>query len=97
MPLETLFITSLLLVPSGDTELNPCQTEMQNDASVSSLASDNIKEADIMNNFSFSTVHYNIESVLNKVSLIRTELKHFDIICLKETWLNQGVSDDSTL
>lgn len=52
-----------------------------------------MEEATIMNHISI--VHYYIQSISNKVDLIGAELKHFDIICLTETWLNQGVSDDS--
>ena len=45
-----------------------------------------------MNNF--SVVHYNIQSILNKVDVLGAELKNFDIICLTETWLNPNISDD---
>ena len=34
----------------------------------------------------FSVVHYNIQSIANKLDLIETELQHFDVICLTETW-----------
>lgn len=73
--------------------MNPAPTDLQNDTTISSQASDNMEEAAIMNHFSI--VHYNIQSISNKVDLIGPELKRFDIICLTETWLNQGVSDDS--
>ncbi|MCG8048051.1 MAG: hypothetical protein N0E48_20935, partial [Candidatus Thiodiazotropha endolucinida] len=71
--------------------MNPGPPNLNNDSVVSSQASDNI-EAAITNNFSI--VHYNVQSILNKVDLLGTELKNFDIICLTETWLNQGVTDD---
>lgn len=40
----------------------------------------------------FSIVHYNIQSLTNKLDIIESELCNFDIICLTETWL-----DDRTL
>ena len=33
----------------------------------------------------FSVVHYNIQSILNQVDLISSELRNFNIICLTET------------
>ena len=35
----------------------------------------------------FSIVHYNIQSLTNKLDIIESELCNFDIICLTETWL----------
>ena len=81
---EFLIITSLLLICSGDIELNPGPTVVQDNAS------DNTQEYVVMNNF--SVVHYNIQSILNKVDVLGTELKNFDIICLTETWLNPNIS-----
>ena len=40
----------------------------------------------------FSVVHYNIQSIANKFDLIETELRHFDVICLTETWLDTSQS-----
>ena len=45
----------------------------------------------------FSVVHYNIQSIANKLDLIETELRHFDVICLTETWLDIRTSDDLLL
>ena len=33
-------------------------------------------------------VHYNIQSIANKLDLIETELRHYDVICLTKTWLD---------
>ena len=38
-------------------------------------------------------VHYNIQSLANKIDIIESELKDFDIICLTETWLDRRISD----
>ena len=38
--------------------------------------------------YEFSIVHYNVQSVTNKLDIIESELSNFDIICLTETWLD---------
>ena len=43
----------------------------------------------------FSIVHYNIQSVTNKIDLIGAELNNFSVICLTETWLNDHTANDS--
>ena len=40
-----------------------------------------------------SMVHYNIQCLANKIDIIESELKDFDIICLTETWLDRRSSD----
>ena len=42
-------------------------------------------------------VHYNIQSIANKLDLIETELRHFDVICLTDTWLDARTFDDLLL
>ena len=41
-----------------------------------------------------SFVNYNVQSIFNKLDLIRVELSDFDIIAFSETWLNQSISTD---
>ena len=41
----------------------------------------------------FSLVHYNVQSIINKLDLIETELRNFDVISITETWLDQRTSD----
>ena len=41
----------------------------------------------------FSVVHYNVQSIINKLDLIETELQNFDVISITETWLDQRTSD----
>ena len=83
---ELMIILSLLLLCSGDIELNPCP-------STSLVDSESLDESLILNYF--SVVHYNIQSISNKVDLIGSELRNFNIICLTETWLSHSTSDDS--
>lgn len=38
-------------------------------------------------------VHYNIQSLANKKDILESELRHFDVISLTETWLDQRTHD----
>ena len=42
-------------------------------------------------------VHYNVQSVFNKLDLIEVELSDFSIISLTETWLNETKPTEGTL
>ena len=81
---------SLLLLKSGDIELNPGPYSHESDTS---SGSNNLDELVITNNFSI--VHYNIQSLLNKVDLIEAELMNFDVICLTETWLDRRTANET--
>ena len=87
---EFLIIMSLLLFKSGDIEPNPGPDLQETDTS---SCTNDLDEQVITNNFSI--VHYNIQSLLNKVDLIGAELINFDIICLTETWLDRRTTDDA--
>ena len=83
---ELLIILSLLLLKCGDVETNPGP-----DIDIS-LSSPNFSlvtgpEKEIIKS-KFSFVHYNVQSLVNKVELIEGELHDFDVICLTETWLD---------
>ena len=39
----------------------------------------------------FSVVHYNVQSLLQKIDIIEPELSNFDLVSLTETWLNERV------
>ena len=42
----------------------------------------------------FSVLHYYVQSISNELDLTETELRHFDVISITESWLNQRTSDD---
>lgn len=81
---------SMLLYQSGDIETNPGPN-----SSGSSERDSSYLFPPLHGNFSL--VHYNIQSVLNKLDIIEPELSSFDIIALTETWLNNSVSTDDLL
>ena len=37
-------------------------------------------------------VHYNVQSLLHKVDIFRSEFSHCDVASLNETWLNNSIS-----
>ena len=79
---------SLVLLQCGDIEINPGPDDDNLDTSSMSTFSD---DHDIRKNF--SVVHYNIQSLNNKLKLITNELQNFDVIGLTETWLDGRVSE----
>ena len=83
---ELIIFLSLLLINSGDIELNPGPGTSQNDTGS--------VDDSLISNY-YSVVHYNIQSILNKVDLIGSELRNFNIICLTETWLGPNTTDEA--
>ena len=39
-------------------------------------------------------IHLNIQSLLPKIDLLETEMQAYDIVILKESWLNQQIRND---
>ena len=89
---ELLIVLSLILIRCGDIELNP-GPEPDSD-SYSSTASA-FSDLELKNKF--SVVHYKVQSILNKVDIIQSELQQFDVISLTETWLDNTISDDEII
>ena len=77
----------ILLYQSGDVEKNPGPTSVSSDES-----NESFKFPPLQGNLSM--VHYNVQSLANKVDLIEPELTNFDIISLTETWLNDSISNE---
>ena len=67
---ELLIILSLPLIQSGDIELSPGLNLLESE-------SDSITMDDVSISNYFSVVHYSIQSVTNKIDLIRAELATF--------------------
>ena len=78
---------AILLYQSGDVEKNPGPTSVSSDKS-----NESFKFPPLQGNLSM--VHYNVQSLANKVDLIESELTNFDIISLTETWLNDSISNE---
>ena len=71
---ELLIILSLLLIQSEDIELKPGPNLLERE-------SDSITMDDVSISKYFSIVHYNIQSVTNKIDLIGAELSNCSVIC----------------
>ena len=77
-----VLITIILLMLSGDVEMNPGPSVM-NDSSLDYLFED-IRCQDLL---TFSCI--NIQSVLQKVDILEAELGDRDVILVTETWLKK--------
>ena len=82
---------SLLLISGIERNPGPASNSSFDSSSTSLTLDEKVLEN------KFSVVHYNIQSIANKLDLIETELRHFDVICLTETWLDTRTSDDFLL
>ena len=86
---------SLLLLCSGDIQPNPGPFSISSISSASypsnssNISNDIISSLSINHNLSF--VQYNVQSILNKLDILQTELFEFDILAFSETRLNQSI------
>ena len=84
---ELLIVLSLLFI--GGIERNPGPSTSSSEDSISLLsATEHIIED------KFSIVHYNVQSIANKIDLMQSELCNFDVICITESWLDGRTADD---
>ena len=77
---------SFLLINAGDIELNPGPGTSQNDTGY--------VDDSLISSY-FSVVNYNIQSIFNKVDLIGSEFRTFNIICPTESWLGPNTTDEA--
>ena len=47
--------------------------------------------SDIIKN-NFSVIHYNVQSAVQKIDILESELSNFDFIGLSETWFNPNIN-----
>ena len=82
---------SCILLMSGDIHPNPgpaltSSTSSSNDSFSESMSA-------VLNQFHhLSFVHYNVQSIHNKLDLLTAELSEFDILAFTETWLHPNIS-----
>lgn len=86
---ELLTFLSIILLRGGDIETNPGPDF---EVSFSSSSSNMSKNESILQN-KFSLVHYNVQSLMSKKDILFSELHHFDVISITETWLDNRTSD----
>ena len=86
---ELFIFLAMVIYQDGDVEKNPGPgTENDDFSDTVSSASSAILHGN------FSLVHYNVQSVVNKIDIIEPELSNFSLISLTETWLNNTVSNE---
>ena len=80
-----IFVIISMFLISG-IERNPDPLSYSSISSTNTITT--AEEQAIKDNF--SVVHYNVQSILNKLDIIETELRNFDVISIIETWLDHG-------
>ena len=84
----------VLLYLSGDVEVNPGPINDSSDSqNSSSLFSDSMLNESEMVRENFSIVHYNVQSTLQKLDILETELSNFDVISFSETWFKKEINN----
>ena len=88
--LPLLVVTHVLILRAGDVHPNPGPQPSESSCSLSS--------SDLYNFLKhpnhLSTIHYNVQSITNKIDTLIAEFSFFDIISFSETWLHDSVSSD---
>lgn len=79
---------SMLLLKCGDVESNPGPISVSDISSISSTNSVNSTDYGSEIRGKFSIVHYNVQSLRNKINILESELNIFSIVSLTETWLD---------
>ena len=84
---------------SGDVYPNPGPASTSSILTSSSSLNDSIP---FLNSFNLSIehlsfIHYNVQSIANKIDLITTELSDFDILAFSETWLQPSIQTSDLL
>ena len=90
----TLWLT-ILLICSGDIHPNPGPSSIAsslNSSTSHNHSNNSLRSLNLSHNLSF--VHYNVQSILNKLDILEAELFEFDILAFTETWLNPTVQSD---
>ena len=78
---------SLLLI--AGTERNP------GPRSESTVGSNSVlSETERIIEDKFSIVYHNVQSIVNKLDLIESELRNFDVICIIESWIDRRTPDE---
>ena len=86
-----LFALDLLLC-CGDIHPNPGPDLSFSSSDQSSMTTSFTSSLHLSN--CLSMVHYNIQSIFNKLDLISAELNNFDILTFSETWLGNSTNTD---
>ena len=88
-----------LLLTSGDVHPNPGPSSMSSNSSSSNFS--NSSNDSFLNTLKLSKhlsfIHYNVQSIANKLDILTAELSDFDILAFSETWLNTAIQTTDLL
>ena len=90
----TTFLTwlGILLLMSGDVHPNPGQNSTSSHSSSSSTSNDSFSFINTLNlSKHLSFVQYNVQSIVNKLDVLSTELSDFVILAFSETWRHTNI------
>ena len=81
-----------LLLTSGDVHPNPGPSSMSSNSSSSNFSNSLNYSFSFLNTLNLSKhlsfIHYNVQSIANKLDILTAELSDFDILAFSETWLH---------
>ena len=86
---------TLLMLLSGDIELNPGPLSTFSSESSATESNNFTDILSLQNNFFF--IQYNVQSIRHKMDIITAELSCFDLLSFSETWLNNSIVTDELL
>ena len=87
---------SILLLYCGDIHPHPGPFSSSSDSFDSSnTPGPSFSSISLNQNLSF--VHYNVQSIVNKLDILHAELLDFDILAFTETWLSPAVSTNDLM
>ena len=87
---------SIFLLYCGDIHPNPGPFSSSSDSFDSSnTPGPSFSSISLNQNLSF--VHYNVQSIVNKLDILHAELLDFDILAFTETWLSPAVSTNDLM
>ena len=77
---------------SGDIEINPGPDSVE--GSFSSCNTLSATSFEILSNH-LSIFHLNIQSIVPKIDIIRSEADAYDVLVFSESWLKPNITDDT--
>ena len=93
----TAWIVFLIFL-SGDVHPIPgLVSEHSLNSSISSLSTNTTVFNSLNFTHNLSIVHYNVQSIFQKLDVLNAELNDFDILCFSETWLNASINTEDLL
>lgn len=88
----------VLLLISGDVHPNPGPASTSSSTSSTSSSHDSSLFINTINLSKYlSFIHYNVQSIANKIDILSAELTDFDILAFSETWLHPNIHTNDIL